>query len=355
MAQTTYGVNDAQTVKLWSKKLFREALKMTAANKFIGEGSDAAIQTKTDTKKSAGDRISVTLRMLLTNDGVQGDAPLEGNEEALTTYVDNLLINQLRHAVNCGGRMTNQRVPWSTREEAMMGLRDWWADRIDTSIINHLVGNTVQTDTRYTGNNAVTAPTSGRIVRPSNYTNDSSLTTAATDSFTLSLIDRAVATAKTVTPMVRPLKVRGEDSYCCILHPYQVQNLRASTSSSQWMDIQKAAMQGGQIDDNPIVTGALGKYNNTYLYEDSRIPAAINNAGAAVANTRRAAFFGAQAAMIAYGRENDSETDMTWVEKTFDFGNILGVAAGMIFGVKKATFNSADFGTIPISSYAAIS
>ena len=31
----------------------------------------------------------------------------------------------------------------------------------------------------------------------------------------------------------------------------------------------------------------------------------------------------------------------------------LGVSGGMIFGVKKAVFNSADFGTIVLSSYAA--
>lgn len=35
----------------------------------------------------------------------------------------------------------------------------------------------------------------------------------------------------------------------------------------------------------------------------------------------------------------------------FNYGNELGVAAGLIFGIKKSVFNSADFGTIVISSY----
>ena len=354
MAQTNYTVNSAETNKVWAIKTFQEALKSTIAYKFIGNSSDAGIQRRDELKKSSGDRIRVTLRMQLTGAGTQGDGVLEGNEESLTTYTDDLLINQIRHAVNCGGVMSNQRVPFSTREEAMMGLRDWWKDRIDQSVINHLVGNTIQTNTLYTGNNATLSATSTRIVRPSTYTNDSSLTTASTDSFTLALIDRAVATAKTVTPMVRPLKVGGQEMYACILHPYQVQNLRASVSGTQWADIQKQRLAGGVDADNPLMTGLLGIYNNTMLYEDSRIPAAINNSGVEVANTRRAAFFGAQAVCLGFGRDTNSETEMSWNEKAFDYDNVLGVKAGMVFGCKKMQFNSVDFGTIPISTYAAI-
>ena len=80
MATTEYGVNDALAVKLWSKKLFQEALKKAWASKFIGRGSDALIQIKGETSKSAGDRITIGLRMQLSGDGVQGDGTLEGNE-----------------------------------------------------------------------------------------------------------------------------------------------------------------------------------------------------------------------------------------------------------------------------------
>ena len=43
----------------------------------------------------------------------------------------------------------------------------------------------------------------------------------------------------------------------------------------------------------------------------------------------------------------------SWNEELFDYGNSLGVAGGLIWGLKKAQFNSADFGTIVVSSYAA--
>ena len=82
----------------------REALKMTYVSRFLGTDSNSVVQVQDDTSKGAGDRIRTILRMQLTGRGIQGDGTLEGNEEALVTYTDNVLIDQLRHAVRSGGR-----------------------------------------------------------------------------------------------------------------------------------------------------------------------------------------------------------------------------------------------------------
>ena len=100
MATTQYGVNHNLAVKLWSRKLFQEALKSCWMSRFIGTSANSAIQMHSDTQKGPGDRITVGLRMQLSGAGKEGDDTLEGNEEALSTYSDQLLINQLRHAVN---------------------------------------------------------------------------------------------------------------------------------------------------------------------------------------------------------------------------------------------------------------
>ena len=105
MAVTNYGTNNALAVKLWSKMLAVEALKATWIYKFIGDGTSSMIQVKDETSKSAGDQVTYGLRMQLSGNGVLGDGTLEGNEEALTTYSDALVINQLRHAVRSQGRM----------------------------------------------------------------------------------------------------------------------------------------------------------------------------------------------------------------------------------------------------------
>ena len=355
MAATSYGVNAPQAVKLWSRKLFREALKNTTMSKYMGESSDSAIQILNDTKKGPGDTIYINLRMQLTGAGIQGDSTLEGNEEALTLYRDTALIDQLRHAVRSGGKMSEQRIPFSVREEGRMGLQDWWADRIDTSIINQLTGNTGQSDTRYTGNNATVAGTysatagaSRTIYLSGDGSTDASVTTTST--FTLSHIDKAVTLAKTTTPLIRPIMDAGNARYLMFLHPYQVRDLRAATTSNgSWIEIQKALLTGNGSKDNPIYTGALGVYNGVVLVENVRIPSFTSAGGAATG--RRAVLVGAQACAFAVGQDNNPEK-MSWVEELFDYENQLGVSAGMIFGVKKTIFNSLDFGTIAVPTYA---
>lgn len=346
MTTTAYGVNHPLAVKVWSRKLFQEALKACWLYKFMGTDSRAAVQIQNDLKKGPGDKITIGLRMQLTGAGILGDATLEGNEEALTVYNDAVFINQLRHAVRSDGKMTQQRVPFSIREEARQGLADWWSDRIDTALFNHLAGNTGQTNLAYTGGNATTAPTSNNIYYANGHASEASVASAsASNIMKLSFIDVAVEKAKTNSPLIRPLKVNGEDKFLCFLHPYQVTDLRQNTNSGQWLDIQKAAMAGMQSSKSPIYTGALGEYNGTILHESTRVPFVT-------AGVYRAVFCGAQAASIAFGQDN-GPNQMSWIEELFDYGNQLGVSAGCIFGTKKMVFNSQDFGTVVIATYAA--
>ena len=354
MAGTVYGVNAPEAVKLWRSQLAREALKATWIQKFIGDSSDDIIQTYAETNKSSGDRVTVTLRMQLTGDGVSGDATLEGNEEPLTTYTDNLFIDQLRHGVRSGGKMTEQRIPWSIREEAMMGLKDWWAGRLDQSFFNQVCGFTPQVDVRYTGMNAVLGPDAAHITRPNAKANDQSL--AAGDEMTLALIDKMVESAKLgsttgVGPVVRPVNVDGEDRYVVVMHTKQVTQLRTNTNTGQWLDIQKAAMTGDGSERNPIMTGALGMYNGAVLHESTRITNGVDSGtGATVATARRCVLLGAQACAIGFG-EGQSFKSFDWNEELFDYGNQLGVEAGVIHGIKKLRFNSADFSVIVGSTF----
>ncbi len=351
MASFQAGVNHPLAVKLWSRKLFRESLKQTFMSRFIGDSTDSGIQLLTDAKKDKGDTVHCGLRLQLTGAGVQGHNTLEGNEEDLTLYRDSVLLDELAHAARSNVRITAQRVPFEVREEMRMGMQDWWSDRIDTSIINALAGNTGQTDTRYSGNNATTAPTT--FVGANRTTTEGSLSDTLSDEFSLSMIDRAVVTAKTRVYPIRPFRVDGKEYFVCVIHPNQTFSLRRNTNTGQWNDIQRAALQGGKIESNPLFTGALGVYNQTILFENVRIPVGVTAGGgnATAANIRRAVFFGAQAAGFAVGMNNTPEK-MNWVEEYFDYQRQLGVSACMIFGVKKMVFNSADFGVLALPSYA---
>lgn len=345
MASTEYGVNHPLAVKRWAPDLMKVALKKTSFGQFMGRGSNALCQVKTELNKGAGDRIRFGLRYQLEGDGVEGDDTLEGKEEALVTYSDNVFINQLRHAVRSEGKMSEQRVPFSVREEARDGLSDWFADRMDTAFFNQLAGMSGVTDGKLTGHNTPTAPDTEHWVY-SSAVNSTEATLDASDTITLTDIDNLVELAETLTVPIRPIDIgRGEKKYVMFLHPYQVTDLRTNTDTGQWLDIQKSAMQGGQISNNPIFTGALGEYNGVVLHRNTRVPSAV-------ANTRRALLCGAQAMAMAFGRESNPQT-FTWVEELFDYKNQLGVSGGTQWGLKKCTFNSSDHSVLTLSTYAA--
>lgn len=350
MAATSYGVNHPLAVKAWSSRLYEETIRESYVGKFLGTSSNSLIQRKTELSKGPGDRVRLGLRMLLTGDGIQGDATLEGNEEALTTYSMDIMIDQLRHAVRSGGKMSEQRVPFSVREEAMQGLKDWWTERLERSVANHLVGNTQQTDLRYTGLNACTAPDSNHVLYANAEGSEASISNTSTWGFNLTMLDKAVVKAKTLTPRIRPVRVGGNEMYVAFLHPNQVYQLRTSTNTGQWLDIQKAAMAGMQSGDSPIFTGALGVYNGVILHEWSYLPVLTSSNTNITGNLYRGVLAGAQALAMASGGSGNG-TSASWQEELFDYGNQLGVSAGMIFGVKKTVFNSTDFATITLSTY----
>lgn len=384
MADTAYGVNSNEAVKLWSAKLAREALKKTYIKRFMGKSSDSMIMQKDELSKNPGDRIRITLRHQLRGRGTIGDANLEGNEESLTTFTNDLIINQLRHAVRTEGKMTEQRIPFSIREEAMMGLSDWWAERWDIWAFNHLAGYTpgnveteadVDTDAsgpEYNGHNTITAAT--RIIRADGAVagtpaaDDTALGAATVfGKFSLKLIDKAIENAKVGQtglgrPPIRPIMVDGKKWFVVFLHPYQVTDLRVNALDPAtaglptaypvlWYDTQRALVEGGAGRDSPIFNGALGEYNGCVLHETTHIPEGVAVAGTPVTTVRRAVLCGAQAAVCGFGQGHD-KSSYDWFEQLFDYGNKLGVKAGCIAGLKKSTYNSNDFGTVVMASYA---
>lgn len=358
MADTDYQLNSPLAVKRWSSELMKEALKKTFALQFMGEDSNAVVQIKTELSKGPGDRITFGIRQQLAGAGVQGDNTLEGNEEALITYTQNLTIDQLRHAVRSNGKVSEQRVPFNVRNEIRDGLADWWSDRIDTWFFNQICGHTAQADVRYTGLQATTAPDADHTVLGNIGATvaagtvalaEASLSATTVARFHLGMIDRAVEKAKTSVNTMRPVMVGNKSLYVAFVHPRQVTALRISAGTSQWNDIQQAALQASNDDDNPIYTGAVGIYNQTIIHSTTRVPLVVG-ATAGTLNVARAVLVGAQAAVMGFGRGHGKNT-FDWNEELFDYKNKLGVEAGCIGGLVKTRFNGSDFATITMSSY----
>ncbi|MGB1215602.1 MAG: N4-gp56 family major capsid protein [Pikeienuella sp.] len=362
MSTTSYGVNDALAVKLWSKKLAHEVSKATPIAPLIGKSSNSIIQLKEETNKSKGDKITCGLRMQLTGDGVSEGQVLEGNEESLTTYSDSLLINEVNHAVRVRNNQTidAQRVPFSLREEAKDALVDWYADRMSMMFFLQscgynassvtFEGNSYNLTGVHYGHNAPTAPSSGRVLRAGSQASDQALTSS--DIFTLDLIDKAVEMAKVANPKVRPVRVNGSNHYVMYLHPYQVTDMRTNTSTGQWLDIQKNAERRG--GDNPIFDGSLGVYNNVILRESEHVMPGVDTTASPAEETdvRRAVLLGAQSCVAAFGMDR-TPTKYKMVEELFDYQREFGTSCQTVLGMKKTVFNSEDFGSVVVSTYAA--
>lgn len=360
---TGFGIGDPMAVKTWSKKLAVEANKSIDIDPLVGQDDKAIIQEKTELKKGNGDQVTFGLRMQLKGDGFTSDDVAEGNGEQLGTNSDKLTIDELGHVVGVKSDNTidAQRVPFNLREQARSGIADWFQTRRAKIFFNHVCGYTpvmqlgAKAQKKFTGNNAVTAPSQGRIYLPNGRANDAALVPG--DVFTLSFIDAAVELAKTGGAagkvMIRPVIVDGQKVYVMYLHSTQVTSLRTSTAAGQWLDIQKAAMAGMQSSKSPIFSGALGMYNGVVLRESQDVTPGVSADGkTAVPNTRRAVLLGAQAATVAYGKAG-GENRYRWNEELLDHKRNLEVSAWAIWGLKKTTYNGDDFGTIVVPTYAA--
>lgn len=365
-----YDASSNETVKLWSRKLWVEhrksdAIYNTKLRGLAGEDwKKNAFVTLDEAEKSEGDRIRTTMAFQLTSSpGVIGDEVLEGKEASPDTSTFDFLIDQVRQGVQTGGRMNRQRVTFDVLEVAKGLLRDWWKDRRAVMAINHLCGNTRQTNIKYNGNNAPQAPDDlhhyhvgyGMVATGSG--TDELVGADATLMFDLNIIDELVTIAEQLTPPIAPFEIDGNEYYGILVHPNVMGDLRKT--SSQWYDVMKAALQGGEARNNPFFTRAEGKWRNTLIFTEPHIVRGTNSTtAAAVTNTRRNVFFGAGALAVGYGRrERGAEEQFYWHSGTWDHGDKYYASAAAIVGAKCPRFTisgtARDYGKIVVTSYSA--
>ena len=369
MASEFIGLNDPQTVKQYARDLFFEAREATYMNKFIGKGQNALVSQRDELSKGPGDEITLYLAALLEGDGVTGTNVLKGSEQASQTFTDKMKIDKQRQAVSVrsSSSIVQQRVSRDLRDTAKMQLKDWWARRMDLCWFNQMGGVTSETLPSRTGLNATIAPSVGRHFwsdvsvandKISGASADETVGANPTDIMTVagirSLRNIATQTDENGNYRVRPIMLKGKPHWVMFLHNDQVKDLKNNTDSSgEWFDIHQSAMQGGDITQNPIFTGAIGMFDGVVLHESENVPQGVHSSTALpVPNTRRAIFAGAQACHIAFGMNNRDST-MDWAEELDDFGEILGIAAGCNWGIKKAQYNGQDYGTCVLTTYAA--
>ena len=141
MAKPVFLTNDPLTRKKWAKDLFPLVLKNIEGNELIGSSADSIIQMRTELAKGEGDQITFGIRLPLTQEGIVGDDTVEGNEEKLRFRNFKMTIEELNLAVDTGGKMDEQRIPYDLMQEGKDGLQYRWSDILSDQIFAHLCGD----------------------------------------------------------------------------------------------------------------------------------------------------------------------------------------------------------------------
>jgi len=370
MGKTIIGLNDPKAAKRYSGYLAVDVGRTSYFNKkFMGVGEDSSmpIQTLPHLENDAGEQIVFDLVMQLKMQPVEGDNTLEGKEEELKLYTDNVYIDQMRGGVNTGGRMTRKRTIHDLRKVARKRQGEWWARVFDELFFMYLSGaRGINADyifpTSYTGfaNNAMTAPDANHLLYSGSATAKANL--AVTDKMAVATVDRLVAKATmmgggtTGIPQIQPIMIDGEQHYVMVMTPWDTYNMRASAATAgSWMDIQKAAATA-EGRNSPIFKGGLGMINNVVLQEHKSVIRFSDYGSGSNVAASRSLFMGAQAAVCAFGSPG-SGMRFDWNEETRDNGNQAVITTSSIFGTKKTRFTvdgtAYDFGVIAVDSAAA--
>ena len=359
-----YLSNSPETQKLWSKRLWSEYRIADAIwnekNKLVGDDPDTnPFVAIDDTERSVGDEVTLTLSLQLSGRGVIGDDVLEGKEIPIETETFKFKIDEQVQGVKTRGRMNGQRVSFNTLEEGKRKLRDWWKTRRAVCAVNHLCGNTAQTDLAYTGLNTVAAPDTLHIYRQGSGLGASDDQTVGADNtrkFSIEQLDTFPTIAEQLPVPIKPFMLNGNPYYGYLIHPNCVEDMRIT--SGKWYDVMKSAITGGEISSNPIFTRALGKWRNILLFSEPHITRGVHSStGLAVDSSRRNVFFGAGCLAIGYGRhDRGGKEHFRWYSGTWDHGRKYYASAGMIWGCKGTRFNDVgtarDYGKIVHTCYA---
>ena len=334
--------NDPLTRKKWAKDLFHVMLKAMEFKDLIGSGTDSIIQMRTELGKGEGDQITFAIRRQLLGDGVVGADVVEGNEEKLRFKDFSMLIEELNHAVDTGGRMEEQRVPYDLMMEGKDGLSDWWSDKLSDYAINTLAGNSAYTIAGKTFAQACTEPDTGHKITVNDVAEASISSSEIMD---LTFLDRMKQRAEipaTNCDKVRPLMIKGKKYYRVILHNYVFDQLKANTNVAQWGDIRRSAKE---LTENVAMDVEL-EYNGMLITKSERLPSLYTN-------VYRAVLLGAQSATFAWGGAGESKsTTLAFVPYEKDAKRYVMIRSGGIFGCKKVVFDGKDNSVITAASWA---
>lgn len=357
-------------------------IRMSGFDRYMGRGTNAIIRTISSSVTDGGKTVVMPLIGLIRGEGVSGSQVLEGNEDDMDTYADEIRVNWRRNAVKVP-KSTSYNTSLDLLNAAKPRLRDWAANVVlKKALVQQMQGIVVPgvsvTDadgTSYNApdtvvpyaqataaqRNAFVVNNSDRILFGADIANASSgvmATALATidntnDKLTPALISKAkriaqetasltATTANNISPITPYTTADGEEWFVMFVHPRAMRDLRNDATMTQ---ANRDARERGE--NNPLFRGGDLLWDGVIIREmfDLELIAGAGASGIDVAHN----FLAGQSALaVAWGQEPRVITD-----RDQDYQFRPAVAVEELIGVKKTSFAGKQYGGVSVFTAAA--
>lgn len=380
--------------KLFNAALFTQAVR---SNNMVGlltdntpQGIDSAkadpskqtprgapIIRVTDLAKTKGDEVTMDLFHELRGRPTMGDKKLAGRSESITSSQFTAKINQGRHIVDSGGKMTQQRTMQDLQRVANSLLTPYYNKIADQITQVHLAGARgtdastdwilpLATDSEFAELmvNPVTPPTFDRHF----YANDATAidNLDSSDKFTIADIDNLRLRLDEMANPMQPVRFTGDEAgeenpfFVLYVTPRQWFDISQTASAANLRALQSQALERSKGFKHPLFTGECWMWNNILIRKARRpitfaagtsVTVSNNNADATTTtktttvNVDRAILLGAQALADMYGMSGKANEGgyhfSTHTEET-DHGNALEHSIRWMNGKAKIRFRGVN-------------
>lgn len=376
-------LNGALKERIWTRDEYvKPYLRMSGFDRYMGSGVNAIIRMISEQKTEGGKTVVLPLIGLIRGEGVSGSQVLEGNEDDMDTYADEIRVNWRRTGVKVP-KSTSYNTNLDLLDAAKPRLREWAATVVlKKGLVQQMQGIVVPgtTVTESDGStyqapdvvvpyaqatagqrNTFVVNNSDRILFGADIANASSgvmATALATvdntnDKLTPALISKAkriaqetasitATTANNISPITPYRTDDGEEWFVMFVHPRAMRDLRNDATMTQ---ANREAMERGK--DNPLFKGGDLLWDGVVIREmfDLELIAGAGASGIDVAHN----FLAGQSALaVAWGQEPRLISD-----RDQDYQFRPAVAVEELIGIKKTSFAGKQYGGVSVFTAAA--
>lgn len=353
--------------------MFTEEAPKAATGDMKGEkqtSPHAPIVRVSDLSKTAGETVDMQIVHKLSKRPTMGDRKIAGRGEGLDFTDFELSINQGRHQVDAGGKMSQQRTVHDLRKTARTLLGPYFNDLQDQLATFHLAGargDFIEDDMivplanheefKEIMVNDVTPPTYDRHFFGGDATTFEGLDAA--DVFSIETVDNLSLYLEEMAHPIQPVrfaadKLAGDEPFYILnVTPRQWFDWQQTASAKDWNQLVANAVNRSRNFSHPALAGECAMKGNILVRKYKGAPVRFNagstvdvcaNSNAATVEQKtaattidRAILLGGQALASAWGKTQQGDRFSIHEEKT-DAGNRTEITIGWMNGLKKIRF-----------------